>query len=175
MNSTSMISLEGNMFKRIYYGIFLYLFGIQLVDSACVCSCGGYTYYPSTTCSSASGCAYYCLLTYGSCTSSNTYGCCGSSCTYYGSYSTSPSYSGNCQCQCSTSSFTSTITVGSTYLSGCRSSSCQTACSNLYPLSCGIYTNDAYCSYSGTNTVTCQSKLLLMMIVVSMYSLKSFL
>ena len=155
------------MVSFICYGIFLASLLSLSVDAACVCTCGSNTYYPTTSCSSASNCATICYNTYGGCTTSNTYGCCGSSCAYYSSSS-----SANCQCQCSTSYLGSTTTVGSTYLSGCTTSSCQSSCSSIYPLSCGLYTNNAYCSSATIRASISYYGLVLWMIlaIVSIYS-----
>jgi hypothetical protein len=36
--------------------------------------------------------------------------------------------------------------VGTASMSGCTTTNCQLACNSLYPNTCGVYTNQAYCT-----------------------------
>lgn len=110
----------------------------------CSCYCGSYSYYSGTACSSSSSsCASTCYSRYSNCLSSNTLGCCGSqSCAYYSSY-----YSYNqCNCQCSSTSGGTALLVGSATMSGCNDTLCKEACNSLHPTTCGVYSNQAYCT-----------------------------
>jgi hypothetical protein len=132
------------------YALLLLIIAGSIQALTCTCYCGSYTYYPVTSCSTSTSCASTCYSTYSSCTYSNTQGCCGTQCIYYSSSSSSyysSYYSYNqCNCQCSSSATSSATLVGSASMSGCNTTMCQLACNSLYPTTCGVYSNQGYCT-----------------------------
>jgi len=130
--------------------LFVLIKAVLVQALTCSCICGSNTYYPGTTCSTSSGCASACYNYYGYslCSYYNTRGCCGTqTCVYYSSSYPSYSYSYNqCNCQCSSSSSSSAFLLGSASMSGCNATLCIQACNSLYPTTCGVYSNQAYCS-----------------------------
>jgi len=116
----------------------------------CSCQCGPSTYTPSASCTTSTQCSQICYWGYSSCYQVNTQGCCGSlGCTWYSGVVVY-NEPGTCVCKCASFSGTSTYEQGRAQSGSCSTSTCQSACQNLYPSTCGTYTNEAYCSNIGT-------------------------
>lgn len=151
------------------YALLLLIMVASIQGQTCSCRCGSYTYYPGYTCSSSSICATTCYNSYSYCSSYSTQGCCGAqTCAYYSSSSYYSSYYSNnkCNCKCSSSSGGTTNLVGSAKMSGCNDTLCKEACNSLYPTTCGIYTNEGYCTYSAAYRNSMNYSFILSMIIV---------
>ena len=122
-------------------------------STSCTCYCGSSTYYMSANFLSAYDCASTCISTYGNCLRSNTYGCCGSSCRWF----SSPSTTSTCNCLCSIANSTLPYSVGSTSLTSCTTSFCQSYCGTTYSASCGTYINNAFCLGTTTSGIATET------------------